>query len=389
MNILHVINSSNPAGGGPIESIVQAHRALAPHGHAFELACVDPPGSAWLSGFAFPAHALGPARTKYRYAPGLRPWIGREAPRFDCAIVHGIWLYPSFATWRALRGTIVPYFIYTHGLLDPVFRRVFPLKHIYKMLSWKLVEQHVVRDARALFFTCEEEQRLASQSFKPYRARGAIVPYCVGEPPGDPEAQKRAFLDRFPELRGRRVLLFLSRIHPKKGCDLLIRALAKGAGADPALHLVVAGPDPVEWRGSLEELAKRLGVGDRITWTGMLSGDLKWGAFRAAEAFVLPSHQENYGIAVVEALACGTPVLISHKINIWREIEADGAGWVDSDDEDGAGRLLDRWRALPAAERSLLRDRARRCFATRFRSEEAGRILLDTLRRHGVQESAT
>ncbi|MFN6996501.1 MAG: glycosyltransferase, partial [Aquincola tertiaricarbonis] len=117
-------------------------------------------------------------------------------------------------------------------------------------------------------------------------------------------------------------------------------------------------------------------------WPGMLQGDLKWGAFHAAEAFVLPSHQENFGIAVAEALGCGVPVLISDKVNIWREIEADGAGLVAPDTAEGTAQLLQRWLALSSAERAAMRDRARGCFAQRFTVEAMADSLLSVLQ-HG------
>ena len=385
MKILHVINSTTPTGGGPIESIIQANRVLSAQGHECEIVCVDSPDSPWLADLPVRTTALGPAHGKYRYSPRVLPWLRREAHRFDCAIVHGIWLYPSLAAWRALRCSPIPYFVYAHGLLDPVFRSVFPLKHLCKILSWKLVEHRVVRDARAVFFTCEEERNLAAQSFRPYQANPAIVPYCVGEPPGDPEAQKNLFLDRFPELHAKRSMLFLSRVHPKKGCDLLIRAFAETATRDPQMHLVMAGPDVQGYKAALEEHASRFNLKDRITWTGMLSGDLKWGAFRSAEVFILPSHQENFGIAVVEALACGAPVLISNRINIWREIVANDAGLADDDTLEGTVRLLRAWLAKTPGERKQISERARLCFNTRFRSEEAAANLLRVLRAHGVK----
>lgn len=111
----------------------------------------------------------------------------------------------------------------------------------------------------------------------------------------------------------------------------------------------------------------------------MLGGDVKWGAFTAAEAFVLPSHQENFGIAVAEALACGTPVLISNKINIWREIEADGAGLVENDDLAGTASLLKRWVAIPDGSRQTMRENARTCFANRFEIERATDSLLEVI----------
>ncbi len=384
MRILNAIHSTRPEGGGPIESIVQAHLALKAGGHVVEAVSLDAPDAPWLSNMPFPIHATGPASTKYRYSPRYAPWLRAHAREYDCVIVHGIWLYPSVGVWRALRGSGMPYFVYSHGMLDPSFRTLFPLKHVAKSLLWKLAEHRVVRDAGAIFFTCEEERRLGRESFRPYAAREAIVPYCVGAPPGDPAAQRAVFLDRWPELKSKRLILFLSRIHPKKGCDALIDAFAGVAGNAPDAHLVLAGPDTIGWRKDLEVRARRAGVFDRITWTGMLAGDLKWGAFRAADVFVLPSHQENFGIAVVEALGCGTPVLISNRINIWREIAADGAGLAADPGPAATAGLLGKWLALDLAQRDSMRNNAARCFAGRFQSGPAAEHLLRTLRQYGV-----
>ena len=378
MNILQLIHSSAPTGGGPIESVLQSARALRPLGHEVELVCLDDPDGPWLADLGVTVHALGPARPGYRYAPRLAPWLRRELPRFDAAIVNGIWLYPSFAARRACLAAGVPYFVYTHGMLDPALRRVFPGKHAKKWLLWKLVESRVLRDARAVLFTCEEERRLAAQSFRPFQCRGEIVPYCVGEPPGDGATQARVFLDRYPELRDRRRLLFLSRIHPKKGGDLLVRAFASAAALDERLCLVMAGPDDGA-QPALARDARERGVAERILWTGMLTGDMKWGAFHSAEAFVLPSHQENFGIAVVEALACGVPVLTSRRVNIWREIEADGAGWAAEDTQKETDSMLARWICEPEPARLAMRQAARLCFETRFRSAAAAARLLEVL----------
>ena len=129
----------------------------------------------------------------------------------------------------------------------------------------------------------------------------------------------------------------------------------------------------------MRDLAHRLGVSGRVVWTGMLTGALKWGAFHAAEAFVLPSHQENFGIAVAEALACGVPVLVSDKVNIWREIAEDRSGFVEPDTLEGTRRLLERWLAVPLEERNVLRETARRCFAARFEISRAAASLTQTL----------
>jgi glycosyltransferase involved in cell wall biosynthesis len=120
----------------------------------------------------------------------------------------------------------------------------------------------------------------------------------------------------------------------------------------------------------------------------MLSGDVKWGAYRAAEAFVLPSHSENFGIVVVEALACGTPVLISNRVNIWREVHAAGAGLIADDTLDGAVGLLERWLALNGERRERMRDSARQLFARQFEINAVAEVILDATARSLAPTSA-
>jgi glycosyltransferase involved in cell wall biosynthesis len=147
-----------------------------------------------------------------------------------------------------------------------------------------------------------------------------------------------------------------------------------------SLHLVMAGPSADA--AYLQALKQRAGGDLRITFTGMLSGNMKWGAFAAADAFVLPSHQENFGIAVVEAMACGTPVLVSNKVNIWREIVDSGSGFAEDDSAAGTHRLLQRWLALDPAAADAMRHSARATFAERFEIHRAVRSLLETVERY-------
>ena len=208
-----------------------------------------------------------------------------------------------------------------------------------------------------------------------------MTAYGTRSPPGDSSSLREKFLDAYPHLRNRRILLFLSRIQEKKGCDLLIEAFAKVCTHHPDLHLVMAGPDQTGWAEQLRMRAANLGIAERITWTGMLQGDVKWGAFYASEAFVLPSHQENFGIAVAEALGCGLPVLISDKVNIWREIQADGAGIVDTDTTAGTLRSLESWLALDVDARRLMAQQAQRSFHQRFTIEAMTQSILQTVTR--------
>jgi glycosyltransferase involved in cell wall biosynthesis len=376
MRILHIISGVNPKGGGPIEGVHQIGRKLVEMGHSVEVLSLDDPQADYVKNFPLPVHALGPTQGDYQYNARLVPWLRAHGKEYEVIVVNGLWQYHSFGTWRALHGTGVPYYVYTHGMLDPWFKRTYPLKHLKKWLYWPWAEYRVLRDAKGVLFTCEDERVLARQSFWLYKAREAVVSYGTKTPPDNGVQLREHFLATYPELQGKRVLLFLSRIQAKKGCDLLIEAFAKVAGQDPALHLLMAGPDQTGWMAELKALAQARGITERISWPGMLQGDLKWGAFYAAEAFVLSSHQENFGIAVAEAMGCGLPVLISDKVNIWREIQADGAGIVDTDTVDGTVRTLTRWLAMDADAKRAMGQKAKASFDARFTVDAMASSLL-------------
>jgi glycosyltransferase involved in cell wall biosynthesis len=388
MKILHLLPSVDPRGGGPVEGVRRSGTAMQEAGHDIEVATCDGPGDSCLAAFPFRVHALGPGRGGYRYCKRFAPWLAANAKRFDAVIVHGLWQYHGFAAWKALHDSDVPYYVYAHGMLDPWFKQAYPLKHLKKWLYWPWAEYRVLRDARAVIFTTEEERTRARQSFWLYRVNERIVPFGTTVPPLDPAAVREAFLQAVPGLRGKRIVLFLGRVHAKKGCDLLIDAFARVASYDPALHLVIAGPDETGWVAALRAQAQAAGIAHRLSLPGMLQGDLKWGAFHASDVFVLPSHQENFGVAVAEALGCGLPALISDKVNVWREIEADGAGMVAADTVDGTEQNLLRWIELDPAAREAMRAQATNTFHARFRIETMASALSALLDTHGSHSDA-
>jgi glycosyltransferase involved in cell wall biosynthesis len=378
LHILHIIASLSPAAGGPPEAVRQLVQAYLDVGAGIEVVCLDDPRAPFLAGIPCPVHALGQSYLgRYALSPRLWKWLRTHAGRFDGMVMNGIWTFPGVATHFAARGAGRPYGVFVHGALDPWFNRTYPLKHLKKLIYWPL-QYAVLRDAKAVFFTTDAEQELALTSFKPNQWNSVVVPYGINDPDiagRDAAVQVDAFYTRFPRLHGRRFLLFLARIHEKKGTDLLIEAFANVAESVPDVDLVIAGPDQAGLQARLQQQARKLGIAGRIHWPGLISGDLKWGALRACEAFVLPSHQENFGIAVVEALAVGRPVLISNQVNIWREIDADGVGIVDEDTAEGTERAMRRWFALPAAEREAMASKARPCFSRRFAMNRAAKAI--------------
>jgi glycosyltransferase involved in cell wall biosynthesis len=371
--LLHVVASFAPAAGGTTEGI----RKLVESGPGgSEVACLDDPAEAFVHGQSFPVHALGRASGHYGYTPWLPEWLEQNVARFDGVVIHGLWQYHSYGTYRVVRGR-KPYVVFPHGMLDPWFKRTFPLKHLKKQVYWLAREYRVLRDARAVCFTTPIERDEAAKTLWPQRWNPAVVSFGTSEPPEDGARQREAFLARYPGLRRRRFFLFLSRIHRKKGCDLLLEGLGRLAAAHPDLDLVIAGPDEEGLRPHLEAQARRLQIEHRVHWTGMLEGDLKWGAFHAAEAFVLASHQENFGVAVVEAMACGVPVLISDKVNIWQEIAHDGAGIVNPDTVEGTYRSMEALLAMRPEDRQRMVSNGQACFRARYEMKRTAKALND------------
>ncbi|RWX76938.1 glycosyltransferase [Neorhizobium lilium] len=379
MKILCIIADTDPKSGGPVEGWRLNAEILTGMGHVVEFATLDDPNAPHVAAFPFPVHACGPGLGRYGYTSRLRHWIVDHANGFDVAVVNGLWNHSSIGGWQGLREAKLPYVVFTHGMMDPWFKQAYPFKHLLKQAFWLAWQGKALRDASRVLFTCEEERRLAHGEFWGFRYREHVVAYGTDGPTDDEASHIAAFDTAVPDLRDKRFLLFLSRIHPKKGCDLLVEAFAEIANEQPDLDLVIAGPDQAGLRAGLESRAEKAGIAARIHWPGMLLGDAKWGAFRRAEAFVLPSHQENFGIVVAEAMACGTPVIITDKVNIWREVETSGGGIVRSDTLDGVREALRLWIALSGPEKDLMRKSAREGFERYFHVDAAAQDLASIL----------
>jgi len=346
-----------------------------PIGYSGEVVTLDAPDAPFLKDLPYQVTALGPQRTTYGYTPKLGRWLRQNRHRFDGVVVNGLWQYCGLAARLNLHGR-VPYVVFTHGMLDPYFKKTFPLKHFKKAIYWYLVEYWVLKGAFRVLFTASQEEKLARRSFTTYSWTPYVVPYGSGGTPYSAEEAVPAFQAAMPHLNGKRFLLFLGRIHRKKGVDLLVNAFAQCAVNDPGLELVVAGPDQQGWAENLMRSARKSGVDHRIHWPGILLGREKWGSLYACEAFILPSHQENFGIAVAEALACGRPVLLSDQVNIAPEVVEDGAGYMESDTLAGTVRLIDRWIATSPEQRETMRILAARSFHTRYDMKENAKTII-------------
>lgn len=400
MNILHVITTMNPKAGGVCQAVRTMIVGLNDLGVKNEVVSLDITTDVFFNEKSFIIYAIGPAKGPWAYSKLLYPWLIKNLANYDSVIVHGLWLYPSYATAKALKAIIdkanfkisfPKLFIMPHGMLDPYFQKASnrKLKALRNKIYWKLIESKVINNAEALLFTCKEELILARQPFKPYKPKKElVVGLGVDEPPKFKPNMKALFLQKNPHLNNSNYLLFIGRINEKKGVDLLVEAYINlftnyiKLRDFPGIKLVIAGPGLETVYGKqLQNVIKQIpDLGNYILFPGMLLDDAKWGAFYGCDAFILPSHQENFGIAVVEALACNKPVLISNKINIWREIDDSNAGIIKDDSLIGTIDLLNSWNSISIDKKYLMCQNANQCYKNKFAIIPAANKLLNVLK---------
>lgn len=273
----------------------------------------------------------------------FRPWVyshglGKELKlrlkTFDIVHIHGLYRYPQTIAAHYARKHAVPYIVRPHGSLDPFLysnRRNRCVKRIYECL----IEFRNLNRASAIHFTTEEERHLTR--FLDLKADTVVIPNGIfldqysTLPPRGSFREKHSLYDK-------RIILHLGRINFKKGLDLLVKAFSKVAGCFDDCVLVIAGPDNEGYSAMVKQWIRVEGIDARVLFPGMLHGIEVLEALADADIFALPSYTENFGIAVAEAMACGVPVAISDKVNIWREVAESGAGRVAPCD---AGRFAD------------------------------------------------
>lgn len=271
----------------------------------------------------------------WRFSIPLARALRKAIQEVDIVHIHSLYLFHNLVAAHYCRKNNVPYLVRPHGTLDPfLYKRHRLRKSVMEFLS----EDRNIKYAAAIHFTTEEEKKLAAPYI--FQTPGIVVPLGLELSEYEDMPERGTFKSQYPETKGKKIILFFGRLNFKKGLDILVQAFARVARDRDDVHLVLAGPDNEGYGEKVRGWLHRNGVLNRATFTGMLTGEDKLAVLRDADIFVLPSYTENFGISVVEAMACGLPVVISDKVNIWREVEASGAGRVAPCDADRFAEMM-------------------------------------------------
>lgn len=332
MKILHVIPSLSSKRGGPSFAVRYMAQAIAAIGNIVDVIATDDDGPEHLSvPLEQPIVEYG---VTYRYfrrqtrfytaSWPLTRWLAKHIHEYDLVHIHALFSYSTIpAAYYANRDN-VPYIIRPLGTLNRwgIQNRRAHLKQI----SLRLIERPLLRRAAALHFTCEQERQEACEVG--IHGPSVILPLGLDLSLYQSLPTKGNFLSRYPHLKDKTLILFLSRLDPKKGFDLLLPAFAQVHHEHPDIALIVAGSGETAYVMQLQAQAQALGIEQAIIWVGFVAGEEKLSMLAAADLFVLPSYSENFGIAVVEAMAAGLPVIISDQVGIHHEVSRGNAGLV-------------------------------------------------------------
>ena len=324
MKILHLIPYMHPSAGGPPVVVDRWCVELQKLGAEVQVlttnAYDDGSSPDWIEQYRsrYPIDVCPLTGPKgFGFSSQLRSRFLELLPKVDLVHVHNLWGYSNQLAAKYCPKYSVPFVVSTHGMLDP---------HSLGRKSWKkrlygsLMEWPAIRKASAVIFTHKEEERLARTSCSGL-PHGHIVSLGTEDPPDIPRAElAEQFLTQYPQCRGKRLVTFLGRLHSKKGLDLLIPAMKSVIETVPDAMLILVGPGEPDYVSSLRQLCQQSGISESTLFVGSVAGIDKWAALAAASVFALPSYQENFAIALVEALRVGTPAMISNRINIWPDL---------------------------------------------------------------------
>lgn len=327
MRVLHLTASLDSEHGGPVTVVRGLAQALAKKGVEVSLfapskkaKCTHTSNFKGVTARVFPTSFL--SKFWPCYSPTLKEALKKEVSNFDIIHVHEIWHYPNFACYQVAKAARKPYLVAVHGALEP---SCLNHKAFKKKIYSKLIQREILENAAAIQAITEDEIKSIAEFVDNRNI------YCVPNGLNMEEFEnlpdKSKLQSLYPQIKDKRVILFLGRIHPKKGLDVLAKALGKVAREQGDVCLLIAGPNNDGYQTQVEKILAAEGVLDKVIFTGMLTGSQKLAALSGADIFVLPSHSEGFSMSTLEAMACGLPVVITKDCH-FEEVEQMQAGKV-------------------------------------------------------------
>lgn len=373
IKILRIIPSLDPIFGGPSKTIFDSSFMLTKKGFKVDILTGEQKGSSKKNNIKninmFKSnkikiinkgkHSLG----VYCFNLAQFKWLRKNRYKYDYTIVHGLWQFTTLMARILLKKK---YFVFIHGQLDPWFKENF-FKKIKKQIYWFLFEKKNLLNSKSILVTSKGEKSSLDKTFVNTNGiKKIVIRYGIFKPKINKKKVLAKFYKKFPKLKNKNFYLFLGRFHEKKGCETLIKS-AKLIEQEFKDKILLAGPqNGTNYERKIKKLSINYNLNKKIIFSDMLTNEIKWGAILASKAMVLSSHGENFGVSLVESMSLGRPVLTTNKVNIYKEILIDKAGFIANDNVNDFSNILKKFNKLKKDELKILSNNAHRCFTKNF-----------------------
>jgi len=382
MKVLHVIPSVAAVRGGPSKAVIEMVKSLREANCEVEIATTDDNGEILLDVSLNRLHEYQgvPVRFFARFSPNvhvvrefafssdLTRWLWQHIQEYDLVHVHAIFSYPSTIAMAIARLRNIPYIVRPLGQLCQWSLQQSAAK---KSLYLNVIERKNINQSASLHLTSNAEKQEIEQLN--LECKNFVIPHGLAIPGIIPNASQ--LLREYFQLSSKEpIILFLSRIHPKKGLEYLIQALTQIK--DKKFTLIIAGNGDSDYEAQINSCLHDYGLEDCSLMTGFVEGELKQLLLQGANLFVLTSYSENFGVAVLEALAAGTPALVTPGVALAKEIEQNDLGYVVPQEPTAIAKAIEKHLELPESEEDKLSQRTRQFVLDNYSWEQIAQQLL-------------
>lgn len=342
MRVLQVVGSMSPSWGGLTRAVAGLTEAMVRRGLEVKIVTTSRGRETQLHPQGVKVESLPTTIGSWRHARGLRHLLIQSVAWADLVHIHGLWLYPHFLASRIAQKARKPYLVSPHGMLDPW---ALNQRRLRKRVYNAIIERNTL--CKAALIHAVSDMEVAAVSRLGLGVPVLLVPNGIDHREFAQAFDQASVATRFPQLAGKTVILFMGRVHPKKGLDLLASTFGALAKSRPDLFLLIVGPENGDYAKRIQSRLE--GGKDQCLFTGMFQGEQRLHALALADIFVLPSYSEGFPLAPLEAMAAGLPVILSEQCNI-PNIEESGAGIITAHNAESLSRAI-----LTLVDKPLLR----------------------------------
>lgn len=366
IKILRIIGTLNPEYGGPANAIIDHSHALIQKGYDVSIITSDKKNSKYYKGNKIKIINLGPALGKYKLNPKLFFWLKKNRHKFKSFFVHGLWQFNTLVARLLLKKD---FYVFSHGQLDPYFKLEF-FKCLKKKIYWSLIEKSNLIYSKSLLLTSNNEKKLIKHTYvNTDGINKKVIEYGILEQKFNLKKSENLFYKKFKNLKNLNYFIYLGRFHKKKGCEIILGVLTRLKKNKIKIKVLMAGPNN-EYKKKLIEDSYKLRIDDMIVWSDTLIDDLKWIALKKSEAMILPSHGENFGVSLVEAMSLSKPVITTSKVNISDKILSSKSGIITSNNLNSFYKGIIKFLRFSKKQKKILSKNSYLCFLKYFNLEK-------------------